>query len=189
LATKKPPASKKAGGEAVREAKTEDAESKGGRPTSYQDRYAEDARKLCELGATDIDLADFFKVSDRTIYRWAAQHEAFCQALKAGKAVADERVERSLYHKAVGYTFDSEKVFQHQGAIVRAKTREHVAPDTTAAIFWLKNRKQAEWRDISRTELTGKDGGPIQSETLSPEDREARIQTLLKQVGLKAEPL
>jgi hypothetical protein len=66
----------------------------------------------------------------------------------------------SLYHKAVGYTFESEKIFQHQGEIIRAPVREHVAPDTTAAIFWLKNRRPADWRD--KQEHTGPDGGPIQ---------------------------
>lgn len=118
-----------------------------GRPSDYRDEYAEQARKLCQLGATDIELADFFGVSDRTIYRWQNKHEAFCQALKAGKDAADERVERSLYHKATGYTFESEKVFQHQGEIVRAPIREHVPPDTTAMIFWLKNRRPEAWRD------------------------------------------
>ncbi len=170
-------------------APVEPEKPKAGRPSSYRPEFAKDAEKLCALGATDIDLADFFGVSDRTIYRWAAEHTAFCQALKAGKAVADERVERSLYHKAVGYTFDSEKVFQHQGEIVRTKTREHVAPDTTAAIFWLKNRKSAEWRDVSRTEHTGKDGGPIQTEGVtSPEERQKRIAELAMKLGMKLTP-
>lgn len=119
------------------------------RPTNYKPEFAEQARKLCELGATDMELADFFKVSDRTIYRWQTQFPEFCQALKAGKDFADERVERSLYHRATGYTFDSEKVFQFQGRIVRAKTKEHAPPDTTAMIFWLKNRRPEAWRDKS----------------------------------------
>lgn len=135
-------------------AEPESAPRPPGRPSEYRDEYAEQARKLCLLGATDADLADFFAVSDRTIYRWQIKHSEFCQALKAGKVEADERVERSLYHKAVGYTFDSEKVFQHQGAIVRAETREHVPPDTTAAIFWLKNRRPTEWRDKASIDLT-----------------------------------
>lgn len=118
-----------------------------GRPTLYKPEYAEQAKKLCELGATDQELADFFDVTDRTIYRWSAKHGEFCQALKGGKEVADNRVERSLYHKAVGYTFDSEKVFQHQGEIIRAPIKEHVPPSDTAAIFWLKNRQPEEWRD------------------------------------------
>jgi hypothetical protein len=126
-----------------------------GRPSKFQPSFVDQARKLCELGATDEEVASFFDVSARTIYRWQAQHEAFCQALKAGKVAADNRVERSLYSRAVGYTFDSEKVFQFRGAIVRASTKEHVPPDTTAAIFWLKNRKPDDWRDKHEVEHGG----------------------------------
>lgn len=117
------------------------------RPTSYKAEFAEQAEKLCKLGATDVELADFFKVSDRTIYRWQSQYPEFCQALKAGKEAADERVERSLYHRAVGYSYDAVKLFQFQGQVVRGPYREHVPPDTTACIFWLKNRRSEEWRD------------------------------------------
>jgi hypothetical protein len=131
-----------------------------GRPSSYKSEYAEQAAKLCLLGATDADLADFFGVSDRTIYRWQIEFPEFCQALKAAKAQADDRVERSLYHRAVGYTFDAVKIFQYEGAPVQVPYREHVPPDTTAMIFWLKNRRCNEWRD--RRELTGADGGPVE---------------------------
>lgn len=122
-------------------------EKKRGRPSGFKPDYVEQARKLCELGLTDEELAKFFEVHVATIYRWQAQFPEFCEALKVGKAPADDRVERSLYHKAVGYTFESEKIFNYQGEIVRAKTIEHVPPDTTAAIFWLKNRRKEEWRD------------------------------------------
>jgi hypothetical protein len=118
-----------------------------GRPSGYQADFAVQAKKLCELGATDIEIADFFEVSDRTVYRWQLQFPEFCQALKAGKEAADDRVERSLYHKATGYSFESEKIFQHQGEVIRAKTREHVPPDTVSMIFWLKNRRPEQWRD------------------------------------------
>lgn len=118
-----------------------------GRPALYKPEYAEQARKLCQLGATDLDLADFFDVSIRTIYRWQAENEDFWHARKIGKDIADEHVERTLWQRAMGYTFDSEKVFQYQGEIIRAPFREHVPPDTTAMIFWLKNRKPADWKD------------------------------------------
>lgn len=108
-----------------------------------------------------MELAEYFGVSDRTIYRWKASHPEFCQALKTGKEQADERVERSLYHRAVGYTFDSEEIrVLRDGTVVRVPKKEHVAPDTTAAIFWLKNRRKETWRD--RREVTGEDGTPIQ---------------------------
>jgi len=120
-----------------------------GRPSSYKPEFAIQARKLCELGATDAELADFFDVSDRTIYRWSNEHDDFCQALKAGKDAADERVVRALYHKAIGYTHDAVKIFMPKDAPapVYAPYREHVPPSDTAAIFWLKNRRREEWRD------------------------------------------
>lgn len=126
--------------------------TKVGRPSSYKTEFAGQAAKLCQLGATDVDVADFFQVAVSTVYKWKHDYPEFSEALKSGKDAADERVERSLYHKAVGYSFDSEKVFNYQGAIVRAPVREHVPPDTTAAIFWLKNRRANDWRDVHKIE-------------------------------------
>jgi hypothetical protein len=119
------------------------------RPTAYKAEFAAQATKLAALGATDIEVADFFEVDVRTIYRWKHDHTEFCQALNAGKEKADERVVNSLYQKAVGYEQDAVKIFMpaNADAPVYADYREKIAPDTTAAIFWLKNRRPAEWRD------------------------------------------
>lgn len=124
-----------------------DNEPKVGRPTAYSDEIAEQAHKLCQLGATDFELADFFGVTTRTIYRWRNEHPEFCHALQSGKEHADDRVVRSLYNRAVGYSFESEKIFAFQGEIIRADTVEHVPPDVGAAMSWLKNRRPDEWRD------------------------------------------
>ncbi len=118
-----------------------------GRPPEYREEYAIEARKLCQLGATDEDLADFFEVMRVTIKRWESRYPEFNAALKRGKEAADDRVERSLYARATGYTFNSEKIFNNEGEIIRAPVIEHVPPDVTACIFWLKNRRPAEWRD------------------------------------------
>ena len=133
----------------------------GGRPTSYRPGYVKQAASLCELGATDPDLARAFGVSIRTIAYWKRTHPEFLQALKVGKEVADERVTDSLYQRATGYTYDAVKIFMPAGAKepVYAKYREHVPPDTTAMIFWLKNRKPDEWRD--KHEVGGSGGGAI----------------------------
>lgn len=133
------------------------------RPPTYQESFAEQAQKICELGATDQEIADFFEVDVRTIYRWKHDHDEFCQALKAGKDIADERVERSLYQKAIGYEQDEVKIFMPGGASepVYAPFRAKIAPDTTAAIFWLKNRRSQDWRDVKSNEHSGPDGGPI----------------------------
>lgn len=150
-----------------------------GRPTDYKPEYAEQARKLCELGATDYELADFFSVNTVTIYRWRNVHEEFCNAVTCGKEAADQRVARSLYNRAVGYTYESEKVFNHQGEILRAPIAEHVPPDPGAAMNWLKNRQPAEWREKVVTEHTGKDGGPIETKDISGYDLARRIAKLL----------
>lgn len=128
-----------------------------GRPTDYKPEYAEQAAKLCALGATDIELADFFGVDVRTVYRWKHKHDEFCQALNAGKEKADERVINSLYHRAIGYEQDEVKIFMPAGADapVYAPFRAKVAPDVTAAIFWLKNRKPDDWRDKQEHQHAG----------------------------------
>ena len=132
-----------------------------GRPSKYKPEYTTQAAKLCELGATDIELADFFSVTTSTIYEWRNQHKEFSEAVIAGKEMADARVERAFYNRAVGYTYESEKIFNNQGEILRAPTREHVPPDAGAALNWLKNRQPDKWRDKQEHELTGKDGAPL----------------------------
>lgn len=133
------------------------AKGKGGRPTAYKQDFAKQAQKLAELGATDQEIADFFEVDVRTVYRWKHDHAEFCQSLKAGKDVADDRVERSLYQRAIGYEQDEVKIFMpaSAGAPVYAPFRAKVAPDVTAAIFWLKNRRSQQWRDKQELEHSG----------------------------------
>lgn len=129
-----------------------------GRPTLYRPEYAEQAAKLCKLGATDADLADFFGVTKRTVERWRSAHEDFCRAVTIGKEEADNAVERSLYQRAVGYEQEAVKIFMPAGASepVYAPYREKVAPDTAAAIFWLKNRRKEHWRERSEQDVNHK---------------------------------
>lgn len=131
------------------------------RPTKFKAEYVAQAQKLCKLGATDQEIADFFEVEVRTIYRWKTENEKFCQALKVGKDEADDRVERSLFARANGYEHDEVDIRVVANAIVQTPIRKYYPPDTTAAIFWLKNRKAKDWREMKAVELTGKDGGPV----------------------------
>lgn len=133
----------------------------GGRPSKFKAEYVAQAEKLCRLGATDMEIADFFEVEVRTLYRWKSENSEFCQALKAGKDEADDRVERSLYARANGYEHDEVDIRVVANAIVQTPIRKYYPPDTTAAIFWLKNRRQKEWREMKAVELTGKDGAPV----------------------------
>lgn len=130
----------------------------GGRPSKFKPEMVEQVRKMSALGATDKDLADFFQVAISTINLWKIEHPEFSESLKLGKDAADSRVERSLYQKALGYSLDAVKIFADPktGSEHIVPFVEHYPPDTTAAIFWLKNRQPQEWRD--RQELTGADG-------------------------------
>lgn len=133
-----------------------------GRPTLYEDAFALQAEKLCVLGATDDEIADFFEVSVRTIHRWKHEHEEFCHSLTIGKEAADNRVERSLYQKATGYTYVEQEAFkikrsQHEEQIEVVDISRFAPADTGAIVFWLKNRKG--WRDKQEMEHTA--DGPL----------------------------
>lgn len=149
-----------------------------GRPSLYRPEYAEQAVKLCRLGATDKELADFFGVSEQTVNAWKQEHPEFLESLKAGKAAADAEVAEKLFRRATGY--------EHKAVKISASPdgKEHVTeyierypPDTTAAIFWLKNRRPDLWRDKVDNTYSGPDGGPIQArvaiEFVNPPSREA----------------
>jgi hypothetical protein len=114
----------------------------------YQPEYAEQARNLCRLGATDEELAEHFEVCVRTIYRWRNAHEEFAEAVIAGKEHADARVERALYSRAVGCRVERVKVFRHAGDPdpVYARYQVDLAPDVNAALQWLRARQPRKWR-------------------------------------------
>ena len=121
-----------------------------GRPTTYRPAFAEQARKLCRNGATDREIADILGVCVRTFYRWRAEHDAFAEALTAGKEFADDRVERALYERACGYEYDDAKIFNPAGAkepqIV--PVRVHVPADVGAARQWLASRRPQAWGQV-----------------------------------------
>ena len=114
-----------------------------GRPTTYRPEYAEQARKLCRNGATDREIADILGICVRSFYRWRAEHDAFAEALKVGKELADDRVERALYERACGYDYADVKIFHPAGAKepVIVPVTVHVPADVGAAKQWLATRR------------------------------------------------
>lgn len=132
-----------------------------GRPSLYSLELCELAAKHYAQGATDVEVADALGIHVATLYRWQHEHPEFREAARVAKEAADDRVERSLYHVAVGYSYDTVRILQHNGKPVVVPYREHVPPDAKAAAFWLKNRQPEKWRD--RIEHAGPNGGPIQA--------------------------
>lgn len=119
----------------------------GGRPSLYKVEYPAQAEKLCKLGAVDTELADFFGVALSTLNKWKLDHPEFSESLKRGKILADAEVADKLFHRATGYKHEAVKILVVAGSVERVPYVEHYPPDTTAAIFWLKNRQPAKWRD------------------------------------------
>ncbi|MEX3036440.1 terminase [Serratia fonticola] len=130
-------------------------DKKLGRPTAYKDEYADQARKLCLLGHTDAELAEFFEVSEQTINAWKKAQPAFLESIKKGKAFADSEVASKLFHRATGYEHPEDDIRSVEGAIVITPTIKRYPPDTAAAIFWLKNRQRDKWRDKQEVEHSG----------------------------------
>jgi hypothetical protein len=142
----------------------------GGRPSKYKPEYAEQAYKYCLLGATDKDLSDFFEVDEATVNRWKKDYPEFCKSLKAGKDQADAIIAQKLFHRAKGYRHVDTKFATFEGQITDSQEyMRHYPPDTTAAIFWLKNRQPQKWRDRQEVEHTGK----LEYEIVLPEELEA----------------
>lgn len=137
------------------------ATKKCGRPSLYKDEYDEQARKLCLLGATDPELADFFSVNIDTIYEWKNVHPTFSDAIKRGKIQADSNVADRLYQRAMGYEHPEVDIRVVNQEIIKTNITKIYAPDPTAAIFWLKNRQRAKWRDKVDSEITGADGADL----------------------------
>lgn len=109
-------------------------------------------------GLTDEDIADNIGIKRQTLYDWKKKYSVFSDALKQSKEVADIKVENALFKSAIGYWVDEERI-DSEGNVYTV--RRFVPPNTTAQIFWLKNRKPNEWRDKKQTELTGANGGNL----------------------------
>lgn len=99
-------------------------------------------------GLTDEQIAKNIGISRSTLNEWKKKYSDISDTLKRGKEVIDRQVENSLLKRALGYEYEevSEK-FEYGVLTERKVTKKQVVPDTTAQIFWLKNRKQEEWRD------------------------------------------
>lgn len=132
-----------------------------GRPSAFRESYCEQARKLCLLGATDNEMADFFGVSESTLQLWKTVHPEFSESITQGKHFADANVASRLYERAMGYSHDAVKIFQVDGAPLIVPYTEHYPPDTPAASLWLRNRQPARWRDKTDHEHTGPNGTPL----------------------------
>lgn len=109
-------------------------------------------------GLTDEQIAYNMGISVATLYNWKKSHLEILEALKKGKEVIDRQVENALLKRALGYRYTEqtkEFVPELGKMVVTKEVTKEVAGDTTAQIFWLKNRKPNEWRDKRDVEMSG----------------------------------
>jgi AcrR family transcriptional regulator len=134
-----------------------------GRPSKYDEAVAlATACALARKGYTNVEIAEEMGIHISTLYRYFADTPEFRDAVKNAKDVIDDRVQASLLQRATGYRQRVEKVFANG---VRMQVIEEVQPDTTAQIFWLKNRRRSEFRDTREIDLVVPDNGPAPEET------------------------
>lgn len=128
-----------------------------GRPSVYDPKFDRIASRFALLGATDVQLADALGVTVTTLTNWKKAHPSFLSALKSGKEQADAKVVASLYERATGYSHKAVKIFaSDKMGVVEVPYIERYPPDATSMIFWLKNRRPAEWRERQEIDHSGK---------------------------------
>ncbi|MBU5439485.1 helix-turn-helix domain-containing protein [Tissierella sp. MSJ-40] len=149
---------------------------KGGRLSKYESEWKD---KLIVIegwardGLTDEQIAKNMGISPSTLYEWKKKYSEFSEALKRGKDVIDREVENALLKRALGYGYEEvtkERMIKKDvkgdpmtdlhgfpiSEMVTTKiVTKQVVPDTTAQIFWLKNRKPEQWRDKQEVTHSG----------------------------------
>lgn len=121
-------------------------------------------------GLSNEQIAYNMNVGIRTLYKWQKQNMQFKQALKVGKDTADRQVENALFKSALGYEY-KEEVVTNDGRVVTVT--KHQKANTTAQIFWLKNRKPEQWRDKREFTHDGEINNQINLQNMTDDDLEA----------------
>lgn len=129
-----------------------------GRPTLLNKHLKEVAVKLAkQKGMTLAKLAATLGIGRTTLYLYLQKDSDFLNAIEKALTMADDIVEISLYRRAIGYTHAEEKIFCHEGQVIRAKTIKHYPPSEVAMQFWLKNRQPERWQDKPSDDSETKD--------------------------------
>ena len=134
------------------EAKVVEPKHAGGRPTKYNDDMPGLVFLAVPNGATLDAIASVCDVSRPTIENWMAAHEEFLAAVNAARKICDDRVEQSLFRKATGYNV-TQQVYDKRTGTIRS-LEISIPGDTVSCIFFLKNRRPQQWRDVHQIDVT-----------------------------------
>jgi transcriptional regulator with XRE-family HTH domain len=151
--------------------------------SKYKEDYARMAQIACEEGGfTDQKLAKLFDVSKSTINNWKKDFPEFKEALKAGKDIFDITVvEASFLKRCSGFFFNevtrepvtlnevdpkTDELVEFTKMVVTKRVRKYVVPDAKGCMDWLTNRAPNRWKKSKHVEITGKDGGPVKTDSI-----------------------
>ena len=117
----------------------------------YEYWLSDDGLLLLEAWARDEQIAHNMGIATGTLYEYKKKYDEIVEALKRGKEPVDIEVENALLKRALGYTYEEVKEEYEDGTLSkRTVIQKEVQPDTTAQIFWLKNRRPEQWRDRAK---------------------------------------
>lgn len=139
---------------------------KNGSEKQWDNRFIKMVETLGKAGFIDKQIAETFGVSVQTLHNWKNSKPEFALALKKAKEIANESVIEALYKRATGYSHPETHISVYQGRVIKTAMVKHYAPDTTACIFWLKNRQPNDWKDRSENVLQNPDGSALEPITV-----------------------
>lgn len=159
-----------------------------GRKGHWRPEMKEQTFRLCLLGLTNAELAEFFGVSSGTIDYWLQHNKDFQEAVSSGRKEADSKVARALYQRAIGYNAPDTYITVIDKQIVMEPITKHYPPDPFACIKWLAIRQKDKWADVQKTELSYSGTLKIEhisSEISDPEKFSTEELKLALKLGLK----
>lgn len=127
--------------------------------SKYDESYPELGRKLCLLGCTDAELAQFFDVCEATINNWKAEYPKFLESIREGKLIADMNVVEALYKGTQDRTVIEQQAFkvrvgQYEETVEVVEVEKVIPADFRNQQFWLKNRQSKRWADKQEIDHT-----------------------------------
>lgn len=127
-----------------------------GRPVhKWNPQFVQAARLMIAKGCTTWEIAEAFGVTERQIYRWRATYDDFNEAFRELGQLLDERVERTLFERAVGYHYAAEKPAHFKGITFTIPYTAYVPGDVAAMKHWLAVKRPAEWRVKEEVAVSG----------------------------------
>lgn len=172
--------------------------SKKGRKGKYDDWLTEDGLLRIEGWAREgLSLEQVAKnmgIADSTLRKWRDKFEPISAAIKRGSAPVDYEVENAMLKSALGYTVKvkkpikvkTKKQLKDKGTIEEehiemVEEEVYIKPDTTAQIFWLKNRRPDKWRDRQDQVITHIEDLQPLAEMLNEPDADDSMETVLEE--------